>query len=905
MRAPDRRSRLLCPLLLCLLPVLLQWPDWSGWLSQNPIYSFFSGLSPGGRPLLDGAPFVDGNAGVTMQALGRVVVRQWLHGQVPWWNHDAGVGLPLAAGMQPGAFFLPFILLLGLWDGLTWLKVTMQAMAGLATYALLRRLGVGRWAACLGSVLFELNGTFALFSDAPIMPLPFLPLLLLAVERCASRARAGLRGGGGLVALALGFSLVACFPELAYLDGLLAGAWSLLRLAQAGPARARLAAKLCGGALLGLAATLPATWPFVQYLQATGLSVRSAATLGLQAPHWAMLLLPALFGPPFWARHYALWSTFVGGTCDTALLLLALLGAALPRAPERGLRRLLTLWMLAAALKLGNVAPAAGLLNHLPFMRMVQFFRYGQPGLEMAACLLAAFALDRWHAAPLRRPWPALAALLVAGLTAAALLAAGPTLRSFGDRPLERWFLAGSVGWALVLLALLARTLGRPARPRARALLAGLLVLDASLMFSLPMLAGARSRTLDLGGVSALRQALGLQRIYTAGPLGPNYPGFFGLASIDYNSVLVPRDWAGYIRRHLDPLADPAVFNGTTPGAPALPGRPAALARLGVGFIVTPPGQGWRSPPPPAAPLRAVPILPGGSLAATLSGDSGSVPVDAVRLALGFYGRPGAGLVSLRLCQGGRCAAGRADLAGQRDNAPLAIALRPALALRAGQPLALALGRPPGEPPVALWFRGGSPVFALHEAPDAQATTLYAGPAMRITTIAAPARYAEAAGCRIAARDRDHLVASCAHPSLLVRRELFYPGWQARVDGRTVPVVRSGEIFQSLPLPAGRSEVVFRYRPPHAPLAAAIAVASLLLYAALPITRGPGSRPRRGPGAAPLAFRQTPHPPGTAPPSSPRSSSRRATGRPGGAADGSGPRVRRPAGWSRRGTAGP
>jgi hypothetical protein len=289
-----------CLSVLILLPVLLQWPSWTGWLSQNPIYSI-AGLSVGGpNPPLEGMPWVDGNAGATIQALGRGIVRAWVHGEVPWWNHEAGVGLPLAAEMQPGAFFLPFVLLLGLFDGLLLLRILMQVVAGLATYGLLRALSLGRRPACLGGILFQLNGTFAFFSDAPIMPAPFLPLLLLAIEHCAHRARAALRGGWGPIAAALGFSIIAGFPEMAYLNGLLALAWAVLRFFQLGPARVRFALRLAGGGVLATMLTMPAVLPFVQYLSMTkGIAHRAASDVGLQAPDYAMLPMPALYGPPF------------------------------------------------------------------------------------------------------------------------------------------------------------------------------------------------------------------------------------------------------------------------------------------------------------------------------------------------------------------------------------------------------------------------------------------------------------------------------------------------------------------------------------------------------------------------------------------------------------------------------
>ena len=40
--------------------------------------------TPSGR--LPGLPYIDGNAGFTMQALGHLAAVDWLHGHVPWWN---------------------------------------------------------------------------------------------------------------------------------------------------------------------------------------------------------------------------------------------------------------------------------------------------------------------------------------------------------------------------------------------------------------------------------------------------------------------------------------------------------------------------------------------------------------------------------------------------------------------------------------------------------------------------------------------------------------------------------------------------------------------------------------------------------------------------------------------------
>ena len=55
------------------------------------------------------------------------------------------------------------------------------------------------------------------------------------------------------------------------------------------------------------------------------------------------------------------------------------------------------------------------------------------------------------------------------------------------------------------------------------------------------------------------------------------------------------------------------------------------------------------------------------------------------------------------------------------------------------------------------------------------------------------------------------LRASTDARGFLVMSEIFYPGWQATVDGKEVPVSRGNFIFRVIPLEKGRHEVVFRF----------------------------------------------------------------------------------------------
>jgi hypothetical protein len=50
---------------------------------------------------------------------------------------------------------------------------------------------------------------------------------------------------------------------------------------------------------------------------------------------------------------------------------------------------------------------------------------------------------------------------------------------------------------------------------------------------------------------------------------------------------------------------------------------------------------------------------------------------------------------------------------------------------------------------------------------------------------------------------------------ILVLTESFYPGWEARLDGGPVEILRANHLVQAVPVPAGRHTVQFRYRVSH------------------------------------------------------------------------------------------
>jgi hypothetical protein len=80
--------------------------------------------------------------------------------------------------------------------------------------------------------------------------------------------------------------------------------------------------------------------------------------------------------------------------------------------------------------------------------------------------------------------------------------------------------------------------------------------------------------------------------------------------------------------------------------------------------------------------------------------------------------------------------------------------------------------------------------------------------------------------------DHWEFAVEATRPALLVISQMDYPGWQARLDGKTVPVLRADYAFQAVAVPAGRSTVELRFRPRSLYVGATLSGLGLLVVAA-------------------------------------------------------------------------
>ena len=571
-RESNLRGAFMAIVLLILAPLILKAPLLLGWLLANPML-LFSGLEhgliagpAGGYPPY---PTIDPSIAFVSQALGHRAAVDVLHGHMPWWNFYEGVGAPLTGEMGSAGMF-PLNWLLYFRDGQLYLQILLQVIAGLSTYALLRKLQIARFAAVAAALAFEFNGTFAWLAASNMNPVPFLPLTLLGIECVRERVEHARRGGITWITIGLAASLYAGFPEVAYLDGLLVLAWTLVRVWMLPPAiRWQFFIRVCGGGIAALAIAAPVLIAFFDYLPVAYVGMHqgdATASAHLSPAYLLALALPYAFGAISQHPLYVDFWGNVGGYAGCLLLVLSMLG--LCGTTYRKLRVMLGLWVLWALAVTYGVPGESFLVDAVPAVKFTAFYRYLPPSWEMALCILAAFGLSDLQDASDTNALRTMTFGLMVFMFIGALLAYNNVPHGYGRVAHAAWLLGTLIVVVLIMMSL-AR---RPARA-----LSILMVLEAALFFALPVFSYPRHGELELGGVKFLQAHLGQQRFISFGPIAPNYGAYFGIASIYHNDLPVPQLWTDFIARRLDDNTSPVLF---LPQVRANPQGPSAAENL-------------------------------------------------------------------------------------------------------------------------------------------------------------------------------------------------------------------------------------------------------------------------------------------------------------------------------------
>ena len=312
------------------------------------------------------------------------------HGVPPLWNPHAYTGAPFFGNGQSALLF-----------PLTWLPVVVPAAIavtlvswlklfgiGLATYWLLRTLGISPLPALTGAWTFMLSATVIGWLQWTLAStLMFLPALLAATERL--RRAPGPRTMA-VLALLVAFDLLAGYPQGTLHALIVTTLWALSRLA--GAAALGFGARYAASVALGLALSAVQILPFVEYVRESSVfAYRGQWTLPLYVPvaSAATFLMPYFYGTgaESWGRWQFNILTGWVGIVPLAVLPIAVVAAW--RWP--GGRFFLGLAAVTLALHYG--VPGFATLAEAPGLSLGTNLRL-MPLVAFALATLAAYGLE-------------------------------------------------------------------------------------------------------------------------------------------------------------------------------------------------------------------------------------------------------------------------------------------------------------------------------------------------------------------------------------------------------------------------------------------------------------------------------------------------------------------------------
>lgn len=547
------------PIALIILVILLANGFYVFGLTNNDPISWTAGISHNLCHITCGRPAIDPNVGFITQAVGHRAAMDLLHGHFPWWNYFQGLGQPLAGEMQSAALF-PLTLLFALPAGLLWFHIALQAIAGISTYFLARRLSMPIFFATVGAMLFSLNGTYAWLGNAVLNPVAFLPMLVLGVEMILDSASSNSKRGWYIAAIALALSLYAGFPEVAYMDGLFAGAWAIVRLYHLPRAqRPRALRRLGLSGVVGVVLALPILVPFDDYLKVAFVGGHHAAVDGtLRLPHESLAAFfdPYVFGTIFSNTVVDSFWGEIGGYFGAGVCVLALVG--LFGKKHRPLRIFLAAWTAFALAGCFDFLGTRFLWNLIPLVSSSSYPRYIMASCELAIIMLATFGLyDFTLSTRAKRLFTSASVLMVLVVLWCIDYAHSYNVAmKFSTPKIHDVFIALQFFPLGVIVLLL--ILGQLRRFRwTPILIAAVLVGEAMLYFIVPTAEAPKQINVDYAPIKYLQAHQGEERFLDFAVLYPNWGSEFGINELSDVDLPFPSSFKNLLEDQLDPGLDP------------------------------------------------------------------------------------------------------------------------------------------------------------------------------------------------------------------------------------------------------------------------------------------------------------------------------------------------------------
>jgi hypothetical protein len=404
----------------------------------------------------------------------------------------------------------------------------------------------------------------------------------------------------------------------------------------------------------------------------------------------------------------------IGGYVTLPLVFLALIGIFSHARRNRAIAYMLGIFSLLVTARIYGFPGTTELINLIPGMNQVAFYRYVNPTVELAIIVLAMIGLDSLLSKK-KADKVASKKVIWAGLISLAIILclipiAYSVVHQLYLAPHHRLWMALSVAWGLGGVALMIICIFY-FKKYLKFLLPLIILVDALVMFIAPQLSAPRSTVVDLKPVNFLQANLGNSRFYSIGYIMPNYGSYYDISSINTNNEPIAKSWHTYIKKSLNQNVQPSqMFTGIDMLDP-----------------------------------------------------KGLTPIEALFKNLSAYENVSVKYVAIRNT--------------------------------------IVLPEAAKQHPLKLVY--SDKYFSIYQLPNPK-----------------PFFEAKDESCKIVSTTKYSASTNCSKPSQLMRRELYMPGWTARINDKVVPVEsKSGGLFQQVDIPKGRTSVKFNYTPPYMNLA--------------------------------------------------------------------------------------
>lgn len=755
------------------------------------------------RVLLRGEAFFSRDVAPLFYPMKHFLATSVRAGHIPLWNPWVAGGEPFFASLQPGLLYPGSLVLYALPLPASFdIMVSLHyPLAGMGMALLLRRWDHGWPGALVGGTAFMLGGFLTSIGSFVnnVQTVAWLPWVFLAWDRVLDRRRAR---DLLLFSLACAVAFLGGEPQLLALGLAVAFAHGLLRVEDRRTGTGMQTASFVAAGVLAMAVVAVQLVPFAEYMSLSvrrlPIDVTYAASRSLDAPSiFHFFVPPALRAGVhgFTTRHLAATSVpwLVSVYLGSVALVLAVLGASACRS-----RRWILFWGGAAAL---GVLLALG--SHSPLYRFLfawvppmRPFRYPEKLLfltTLAFAVVAAHGTDRWMAIRTdgstggrRKTWGAIAS--VGGL--------------YGLLGLALWFGVDAVEDAC-----------------SGSLQALLLCEDPRT--SLGLYGAITLRLLALVGAFAI-----VTWLFAAGRVRSRLAAGLLVTIVAADLLAAHRD--------VNPSVDDRVYEDPPWAARALDGLMAD--RLAGRYRGT----------PYAAAMGDIVMVRGAWELTNMYLDYQTMGPNVGQM-FGFPmqdGLQGVELISVAMTNEAALNAWSSDparflramnvryyadatAAGDTIAGLVPAASHPELPIRIYEVL---------DPVPRVYLTGR---YEVEPRPDralrrALADGFPLSSAVVVSADPVPAPDSVATGSvleRVDGNGRVNVRVATDGPALVVLSDRHYPGWQATVDGERAPVLLANGVFRAVAVPAGVSDVEFRYTPASVKIGTAISVLGLLVVA--------------------------------------------------------------------------